>query len=142
MPRSLPSLSLPELKPTNWPCPGARSFIMPDDQFAPVVFRGDTVSVVPARRIRAGGSHYIMASGPSECPRYAIVHVKRVTAGHVEALTFGPTEDGGFDIGTPHRLSRAKWRPFYRCVAYSYTRNDPPIAKDEMHNTGGGNDAA
>lgn len=138
MRRRLMTLPAPKLALTNWPRPGARSFIMPDDQFAPVVGRGDTVHVIPSGRIRAGGGHYIMASGPSEKPRYAIVHVKRVTPKRVEALTFGPDADGdGFCIGTPRRLSLTKWRPVYRCLAFSYTRNDQPTGGNQ-----GGGDAA
>jgi hypothetical protein len=106
---------------------------MPDDQFGPVAHRGDTVFVIRTGRVRASGGDFILASGPADKPRYIMVHVEGATASTWNVLTYGyaAESDGRRYRQTKRHLSRAKWRPVYRCVGYRYSGPDEGAADSE-----------
>jgi hypothetical protein len=132
MQHRLQYIPAPNLALANWPCPGARSFIIPDDQFGPIAHRGDMVFVIRTGRVRASGGDFILASGPADKPRYIIAHVEGATASTWNAVTYGyATESVGRYLKTKRQLSRAKWRPVYRCVGYRYSGSDEGAADSE-----------
>jgi len=123
MRRKLQCIPAPKLVAETWPYRRARSFIMSTRTFAPVCDTGDTVYVIRSSRVRAKGGDYIMMSGAGDDARYVIVHIERPTGSTWNALTYGWKDDDPRNSFNQSRvrLSRAKWRPAYRCVGYRYT---------------------